>query len=125
MREGSARRIREVFFLTIAWFMPVLIDRNDRMGSAGGLQIRAPYCDHRLVEYVWNATTGDEDSRRPTEGHPEEGVRKVLPEAVLARRKSPFPKTMTRITMLWCKERLLEILSDKSSPSILLSTQAS
>ena len=56
-----------MFFLTIAWFMPVLIDRNDRMGSAGGLQIRAPYCDHRLVG-MSGTTMGDEDSRRLPKG---------------------------------------------------------
>ncbi len=113
---GLSARIREVFFLTIAWFMPVLIDRNDRMGSAGGLQIRAPYCDHRLVEYVWNVPWEMKTHGGLPKGILRKALAGVLPEAVLARRKSPFPKTYDPHYYALCKERLLEILSDKSSP---------
>ncbi|WP_352485063.1 asparagine synthase-related protein [Mesorhizobium sp. M0092] len=33
--------------------MPTLLDRKDRMSMALGLDVRVPFCDHRLVEYVF------------------------------------------------------------------------
>ena len=47
-------RIREISYLTLTRFMPTLLDRKDRMTMASGLEVRVPFCDHRLVEYVWN-----------------------------------------------------------------------
>ena len=113
---GLGARIREVFYLTMSWFMPVLIDRNDRMGSASSLQIRAPYCDHRLVEYVWNVPWEMKTCGGLTKGILRKAFAGMLPDAVLARRKSPYPKTYDPHYYALCKERLLEILSDKSSP---------
>lgn len=47
-------RMREMSYLNITRFMPTLLDRKDRMSMAVGLEVRVPFCDHRLVEYVWN-----------------------------------------------------------------------
>ncbi|HWJ03886.1 MAG TPA: asparagine synthase (glutamine-hydrolyzing), partial [Verrucomicrobiae bacterium] len=47
-------RMREMFYLNLNWFMSTLLDRKDRMSMATGLEVRVPFCDHRLVEYVWN-----------------------------------------------------------------------
>ncbi|MER9946466.1 asparagine synthase C-terminal domain-containing protein [Mesorhizobium sp. M0092] len=30
-----------------------MLDRKDRMSMALGLDVRVPFCDHRLVEYVF------------------------------------------------------------------------
>ena len=51
---GVARRMREVSYLALTRFLPVLLDRKDRMSMAVGLEVRVPFCDHRLVEYVFN-----------------------------------------------------------------------
>jgi len=115
--EGGFRsRMREVFYLTISWFMPVLLDRNDRMGSAGGLQIRAPYCDHKLAEYVWNIPWEMKTHEGVSKGILRKAFAGVVPDAILARRKSPYPKTYDPRYYELCRDRLLEILSDKSSP---------
>lgn len=45
-------RMREMLYLNITRFLPTLLDRKDRMTMAFGLEVRVPYCDHRLVEYV-------------------------------------------------------------------------
>lgn len=34
--------------------MQTLLDRADRMSMYNGFEIRVPFCDYRLVEYVWN-----------------------------------------------------------------------
>src|SRR5690625_1467832 len=51
---GEQRRMREVSYLALTRFLPVLLDRKDRMSMAVGLEVRVPFCDHRLVEYLWN-----------------------------------------------------------------------
>ena len=48
------RRIREVLYLGLTRWLPLLLDRKDRLSMASGLEVRVPFCDHRLVEYVWN-----------------------------------------------------------------------
>ena len=58
--------MREMSYLNITRFMPTLLDRKDRMSMAVGLEVRVPFCDHRLVEYVWNIpweikTSGDRE----------------------------------------------------------------
>ncbi len=52
--ETTAARMREIFYLSLTRFMPTLLDRKDRMSMAFGLEVRVPFCDHRIVDYVWN-----------------------------------------------------------------------
>jgi asparagine synthase (glutamine-hydrolysing) len=86
------------------------------MSMAHGLEVRVPYCDHRMVEYVWNipwdmkALGGREKGllRKPLEG--------ILPDDVLYRKKSPYPKTHNPAYEKAVSKWLLEILNDSSSP---------
>lgn len=41
--------------LHLTRFVRILLDRKDRMSMRNGLEVRVPFCDHRLVEYVYNA----------------------------------------------------------------------
>jgi len=52
--DVRSARMREIFYLSLTRWMPTLLDRKDRMSMAFGLEVRVPFCDHRLVEYVWN-----------------------------------------------------------------------
>ncbi len=66
-------RMREISYLNITRFMPTLLDRKDRMSMAVGLEVRVPFCDHRLVEYVWNIpwemkTAGDREKKESSAG---------------------------------------------------------
>lgn len=45
---------RKISHLTLNWFMQTLLDRSDRMAMYNGLELRVPFCDYRLAEYVWN-----------------------------------------------------------------------
>src|SRR5262249_54354918 len=47
-------RSRDIFYLNITRFLPFMLDRKDRMGMAASVEVRVPFCDRRLVEYVWN-----------------------------------------------------------------------
>lgn len=47
-------KMREVSHINLTRFLPILLDRVDRMSMAVGLEVRTPFCDYRLMEYVWN-----------------------------------------------------------------------
>ena len=51
---GREKRMREILYLNQTRFLLMLLDRKDRMSMATGLEVRVPFCDHRIVEYVWN-----------------------------------------------------------------------
>jgi asparagine synthase (glutamine-hydrolysing) len=86
-------RMRISSYLHLTRFVRYLLDRKDRMSMAVGLEVRVPFCDHRLVEYVYNAPwalkTYDGREKSLLRG----AVCDVLPESVLQRVKSPYPST--------------------------------
>jgi asparagine synthase (glutamine-hydrolysing) len=86
-------RMRKVCYLHLTHFVRILLDRKDRMSMAVGLEVRVPYCDHRLVEYVYNAPwslkTFDGREKSLLRG----AARDVLPQSVVDRVKSPYPST--------------------------------
>lgn len=115
--EGSLEdRMRELFYLNITRFMPTLLDRKDRMSMAVGLEVRVPFCDHRLVEYVWNIPWAMKTCGGIEKGILRQAMAGILPEEVLARRKSPYPKTHNPSYLSAVREWLLTILDDPASP---------
>ena len=86
-------RRRELFYLNLHWFMAVLLDRKDRMSMASGLEVRVPYCDHRIVEYVWNIPWAMKTCEGREKGVLRKAVADLLPDEVDWRKKSPYPKT--------------------------------
>jgi asparagine synthase (glutamine-hydrolysing) len=91
--QGQQRRMREISYLHLTRMLQVLLDRKDRMSMAVGLEVRVPFCDHRLVEYVFNAPW----EMKTFDGHEKSLLRAatadLLPRSVVERRKSPYPST--------------------------------
>jgi len=115
----DARR-REMFYLNINWFMTTLLDRKDRMSMATGLEVRVPFCDHRLVEYAWNIPWSMKTCDGMEKGILRRALQGILPEAVLKRRKSPYPKTHNPAYLAAVRQWLLQILGDPASPLLPL-----
>lgn len=109
-------RRRELFYLNINWFMSTLLDRKDRMSMATGLEVRVPFCDHRLVEYVWNIPWWMKNFNQREKGILRQALRGILPDDVLERRKSPYPKTHNPSYLAAVSNWLSRIIDDKSSP---------
>lgn len=114
--NGAAARIREILYLNLTRFLPTLLDRKDRMTMAAGLEVRVPFCDHRLVEYVWNIPW----EMKSLGGHPKgilrEAVRGVLPDDVVDRQKSPYPTTHNPSYAEAFRSLMRAVLNDPSSP---------
>ncbi len=110
------RRRRQMFYLNIKWFMANLLERKDRMSMACGLEVRVPFCDHRIAEYVWNIPWDMMNAGGMEKGILRLAVADLLPEGIRARKKSPYPKThhpeYTRLVSLALKETL----ADSSAP---------
>jgi asparagine synthase (glutamine-hydrolysing) len=91
--DDFTHRMRVMSYLHLTRFVRMLLDRKDRMSMAVGLEVRVPFCDHRLVEYVyntpWSMKTYDGREKSLLRG----ASRDVLPESVAQRVKSPYPST--------------------------------
>lgn len=118
--EANAARMREIFYLSLTRWMPTLLDRKDRMSMAFGLEVRVPYCDHRIVEYVWNVPWAMKNYQNREKGLLRHALTGVLPDDVLWRKKSPYPKTHNPEYLNTVKKWALELLNDSSSPLLPL-----
>ncbi len=114
------QRRREMFYLNFSWFMQTLLDRKDRMSMAHGLEVRVPYCDHRLVQYAWNIPWAMKMLENREKGLLRKSLEGILPNDVLYRKKSPYPKTHNPFYEIVVKQKLLDILHDPNSPLLPL-----
>ncbi len=114
------KRRREIAYLNINWFMQNLLDRKDRMSMAAGLEVRVPFCDHRLVQYVWNIPWSMKNKNNVPKNILREAARGILSDEVRLRRKSPFPKTHNPQYENTVRAMLLEVISDPNAPILSL-----
>ena len=87
------RRMKEMVNLNFAWFMQTLLDRKDRMSMYCSLEVRVPFCDYRIAEYLYGVPWEYKDYRGQEKGLLRYAMRGLLPEEVLYRKKRPYPKT--------------------------------
>jgi asparagine synthase (glutamine-hydrolysing) len=86
----EAQRMRELFYLGMQGPLNIVVERKDRMSAAWGLDLRLPYCDHRLIDYVWNIPWSFK-AKGGVKGLLKDAVRDVVPPSTLLRRKSAYP----------------------------------
>lgn len=110
------RRIKELVNLNFRWFMQTLLDRGDRMGNLTGLEIRVPLCDYRIAEYLYTVPWGYKDHKGYEKGLLRKAMEGILPQSVLYRKKSPFPKTYDPAYLEIVSQMLRTILKDPSAP---------
>ncbi|MBQ9757829.1 MAG: asparagine synthase (glutamine-hydrolyzing) [Clostridia bacterium] len=110
------KRRREIAHLNLNWFMYTLGARSERIGMNNGLEIRMPFCDHKLVEYVWNIPWEFKAYKGREKGLLRTVFDRLLPEEVLWRKKSPFPKTHNPEYEEIVKAKVRGIFNDKNSP---------
>ncbi len=110
------RRMKEMVNLNFRWFMQTLLDRKDRMSMFSALEVRVPFCDYRIAEYLYGVPWQYKDYQGHEKGLLREAMAGVLPPEVLWRKKSPYPKTFDpRYTEL-VSGRLRAVLDDEANP---------
>ena len=108
------KRMREMFALNYYWFMQCLLERKDRCSMASGLEVRVPFCDHRLIDYAYNMPWELKAYGGREKGIVRKAFEDILPREIVYRKKSPYPKTHNPVYMRLCAEKVNEILADKS-----------
>lgn len=86
-------RQREMQHVSLTRWLRQLLHRKDRLSMAQGLEVRVPYCDHRLVDYAFTTPW----SHKSFDGREKSLLRAVgrglAPESVLMRPKNHYPAT--------------------------------
>ncbi|MGH3645670.1 MAG: asparagine synthase (glutamine-hydrolyzing) [Micromonosporaceae bacterium] len=114
--QGADARTREIFYLALTRWLPALLDRKDRMSMAAALEVRVPFCDHRLVEYLWNVPWEMKNAGGQQKGLLREAVADLLPDEVVNRRKSAYPTFQDRRYDVALEEWMRQLLSEPSAP---------
>lgn len=109
-------RQREIVWLNLNWFMRTLLERMDRAADFSGLKARVPLADHRIIEYLWNVPWELKAKDHTAKGLLRHVSKGLLPEEVLWRKKSPYPKTYDTHYEALLAEQVREIIHDPSSP---------
>ena len=81
-----------------------------------GFEVRVPFCDYRLVEYVWNIPWEIKAYKGREKGLLRYIMEDTLPEEIVYRKKSPYPKTHNPNYLAKVKQMLSDIMSDSSAP---------
>lgn len=107
---------RKISHLTLNWFMQTLLDRSDRMAMYNGFELRVPFCDYRLAQYVWNIPWEIKSLNGREKGLLRYVARKFLPPEIVDRKKSPYPKTHNPTYLAKVKSMLTDIMSNPRAP---------
>ena len=112
--------MKEMVNLNFRWFMQTLLDRKDRMSMYSGLEVRVPFCDYRIAEYLYSVPWEFKDYSGKEKGLLRIAVQDLLPQEILWRKKSPYPKTFNpRYTQLM-REKMTALLNDINAPIFYL-----
>lgn len=109
-------RMKEVSYLNLKWFMVNLLNRKDRSSMYNSLEVRVPFADIRLVQYAFNMPADIKLYKGREKGLLRSSLEGILPDDIIYRKKSPYPKTHNPIyTDIICR-MMNEIMKDKSEP---------
>ena len=114
--DPQNRRIKEMVNLNQRWFMQTLLDRKDRMSMYNGLEVRVPFCDYRIAEYLYSVPWEYKDYKGKEKGLLRHAMAGYLPHEVLYRKKSPYPKTYDPRYLQLVTDKLRQLLARKNAP---------
>lgn len=109
-------RLKQMVNLNDMWFMQTLLDRKDRMSMCCGLEVRVPFCDYRIAEYLYGVPWEFKDYMGKEKGLLRYAMRGIIPDTVLYRKKSPYPKTYDPRYLDLVQKQLLLIMEDHNAP---------
>lgn len=114
--DMQERRMKEMVNLNHRWFMQTLLDRKDRMSMYWGLEVRVPFCDKRIAQYMYCVPWAYKDYMGREKGLLRKAVEGLLPEEVLYRKKSPYPKTYDPAYETLMRKMLRQVLDTPQAP---------
>ncbi|MFD4192486.1 asparagine synthase (glutamine-hydrolyzing) [Amycolatopsis thermoflava] len=121
--SAEERRMREVCHLHLTRMVRALLDRKDRASMAVGLEVRVPFCDHRLVEYVYNTPWSLKTFDGREKSLLRHATKHVLPQSVVDRVKSPYPSTQDPGYAAALQQQAKEVLATPGDPVFELASR--
>ncbi|MFE0257705.1 asparagine synthase (glutamine-hydrolyzing) [Streptomyces sp. NPDC059010] len=91
--SAAQRRSRELLHLHLTRSLAGMLERKDRLSMAVGLEVRVPFCDHRIAEYAFNIPWAFHVADGREKSVLRAAARRVIPDSVFRRLKSPYPMT--------------------------------
>jgi asparagine synthase (glutamine-hydrolysing) len=114
--SAEEKRMKEMVNLNQRWFMQTLLDRKDRMSMYHGLEVRVPFCDHKIAEYLYGVPWAYKNYKDKEKGLLRQSAEGLLPHQILWRKKCPYPKTYHPRYLQMVSERLRQVLEDPHAP---------
>lgn len=114
------RRMRRINYLHLTRWLETLLSHDESIGMSTGLEVRMPFCDDRLVQYVYNVPWAQKSFDGQEKSLLRAAVAELVPESVRARPKSPYPVTQDPAYGQWLVDRLAELVADPDAPAAAL-----
>lgn len=117
--EGESeeeKKIRKMGILTYKWFLPNLLIRQDKMSKYAGINLRAPFCNYKLMEYVFNIPWEMRRCNGREKGLLRYAFKDLLPDEIVNRKKSPYPRTYNPEYTDIVSTELSHIIENPTSP---------
>ncbi|KZZ85947.1 asparagine synthase (glutamine-hydrolyzing) [Bacillus sp. SJS] len=114
---------RQMSYLFITRFLPFMLDRKDRASMMTGFEVRVPFCDYRLVEYLWNVPFELKSIDGIEKGILRRAFKDYLPDDVRNRKKSAYPSTKDDAYLKGISSWMTQILEDEDAPILPLINQ--
>ncbi|MFQ3543098.1 asparagine synthase (glutamine-hydrolyzing) [Halobacillus rhizosphaerae] len=124
--EGESEREakqRQMSYMFITRFLPFMLDRKDRASMMTGFEVRVPFCDYRLVEYLWNIPFEMKNIDDIEKGILRRAFEGYLPDDVRNRRKSAYPSTKDDAYLAGLNKWMLEVLDNPQSPILSIANE--
>ncbi|GII85883.1 asparagine synthetase B [Sphaerisporangium siamense] len=121
--DPEDRRAREITYLALTRWLPALLDRTDRMSMAASLEVRVPFADHRLIEYLWNVPWRFKTAGGTPKGLLGLALADLLPRSVLRRAKSGYPASSSPAFYAEMRAQVDDLLS-RDAPVFQLADRA-
>lgn len=119
-QSQQEKRMKQMVNLNFRWFMQTLLDRKDRMSMFSALEVRVPFCDYRIAQYLYGVPWEYKDYQGQEKGLLRLAMEGLLPPQVLYRKKSPYPKTHDPAYLSLVSRRLRQVLDTADSPIFAL-----
>ena len=114
--DREEARMKQMVNLNLRWFMQTLLDRKDRMSMYSGLEVRVPFCDYRIAEYLYGVPWEYKNYQGKEKGLLRHAMEGLLPPQVLWRKKSPYPKTHDPQYLRLVQTRMEQLLQKRDAP---------
>ncbi len=107
--------IKKIMYMTTHQFMQTLVKRQNAMSNAAGIEVRVPFADLDLFNYLWNVPWKYKFYNGKEKGLLREIYKDALPKEVAERKKNPFPKTYHPKYTELVAEKLLKSIHEENS----------